>query len=221
MDKEQMKKYAIYGGVGLAVLLVILAMTRKSAPASFSAGPSAQEAAPVVYAGEAGGINSATYDAIGQGLETIAANQYELAEAIATSQNSAADQVASALQEMRNFQQQQAANQTGTQTVTTTNTQAAPQNKIMVVGSSTDLSLIKNYLEAEGKLASFHFVDSSSMSDAETRSFLLSHPNAYVLGGPQASGGVSDAEIQGTGLTRIWGSDRFETLNAFKRSFSF
>lgn len=58
----------------------------------------------------------------------------------------------------------------------------------------------------------YKFIDTQGMTTAQKKATLASAVNPLIIGGAAAGGGISEADAAGTGIVRIGGTDRQDTL---------
>lgn len=206
--KPGKKNLLTYGAIAAGGVVILLVMMNRGG-ASESVG------------GGDGGVNTDQPIIIpaGGGTSGPDATTIEALSSLSDNQQALADGITSGFTSMWDLLQSQSEAPGPIPTAPTAIVPDAPESAVYTVfGATADITSARQRWSGESNV---NYVDTTNLSNAETREAMAAVGNRGIIAGGVASGGGVDAsEAQGLGITRIYGNDRAETLAALQ-NFNF
>ena len=198
--KPKNKNLLTYGAIaaGGVVILLVLSKRGGGSVGADASGGGVNTQQPIII--PAGGGSSGPDATTTAALTQLGANQQDLASGISAGFENIGNLIFS----------RTAAPESIPGPLTIPNPPAPEAAVHTIFGASVDIS---NAMSRFAGATNVKYQDTSSWSEAQTRAALsAAGPNAMIVGGYGAVGGVSQAAGQGLGITRVAGADRYETL---------
>lgn len=234
MDEEHLsphknKNLLTYGAIAAGGVVILLVMMKKGAAGSATtdtSGGGANTTQPVIISG--GGGSTGADPTTTAALTQLAANQQTLSDGLAqgfaglanneaTANTSLAQGITAGFASVASLfaNQAQAAAPVMTPGPVTTSSPTTPAAAVHTIfGATVDVQSAESVF---GTGSGYNYVDTSNMTNAQTRSALqAAGSTALIVGGTGAGGGVDATEAQGLGITRVAGQDRTATLAAIR-----